>query len=375
MVLQVLFVEDDSDTLKQYETYLPEVFQKNGVDVKIHPCGNFDDALKLAASPLQRYDMIISDTYKGPTKNGDAEVLNLVGAYRGPRFCPLVLYSSGVKPPTLVDSPFVVWADKAKPNDIERAVKEVLKTGVPQIARKLHDEIEASEASFLWKFLEDNWAAIWKATGGDERGIERLIRRRVAIQIGDLDQDGEGLVPVPKRLGSEYYVYPRLPLTYYNLGDILRAKQDQNDFRVILTPHCHLFTQPNHTCPRADYVLTVKTLPAGEILGEKIANAKKLSQREDRHKKLGRWTRSPAQTGGTPDGRHWYLPSFLDIPHLFCDLLQIESVPYSKVGEDFDAIATLVPPYAEALQACFVNFYGSVGIPDLRIESIEDMLD
>ncbi len=53
----------------------------------------------------------------------------------------------------------------------------------------------------------------------------------------------------------------------------------------------------------------------------------------------------------------------------------MESIPYDQVDKTFDAIATLVAPYAEALQACFVGFYGSVGIPDLKTESIEDLLD
>jgi hypothetical protein len=131
---------------------------------------------------------------------------------------------------------------------------------------------------------------------------------------------------------------------------------------------------PGKQRPSADYVLTVKTVKATEILGEKLANVK-VVEKAVQHKKLGQWTRSPAQTDRQPEGRHWYLPAFLDIPHLYCDLLQMESIPYAQVGKDFDAIATLVAPYAEALQACFVGFFGSVGIPDLNVASVEDLLD
>jgi hypothetical protein len=131
---------------------------------------------------------------------------------------------------------------------------------------------------------------------------------------------------------------------------------------------------PGQQNPRADYVLTIKTVKAADVLGEKLANAK-IAEKEAKYKKLEVWTRSPAQTGRVPEGRHWYLPAFLEIPHLYCDLLQMESIPYGQVAKDFDAIATIVAPYAEALQACFVSFYGSVGIPDLRIESIEDLAD
>jgi len=62
------------------------------------------------------------------------------------------------------------WADKGKPGDIERALTDVLKTGVPQIARKLHEELEKSAASFFGHFLKtigrhcrklENWTLLW----------------------------------------------------------------------------------------------------------------------------------------------------------------------------------------------------------------------
>src|SRR3954467_12386714 len=335
MTLQVLLVEDEPTDLKMYEEAFGETFKANNAPATLHPCGDFDDAIKLASDPLRRYDMIISDTYRGHTKNGDAEVLKLVKAYRGPKFCPLVVYSSGAKPDGFKESPFVVWADKAKHGDIERAITQVLRTGVPQIARKLHEELEGSAASFLWPFLEENWEAISKASksGGDL--LERLIRRRAAIQIADFDRSGDNYVPVISRLGSEYYVYPRLVRDYYSLGDVLRQKEDKADFRVVLTPHCHLFMHSGKKKPSADYVLTIKTANAADVLGEKIANAK-AAEEGAKTKKLGLWTRSPAQTERVPEGRHWYLPAFLDIPHLYCDFLQVESIPYDQVAKNFD---------------------------------------
>src|SRR6266852_8940856 len=156
MELQVLVVEDDQNDLKQFMGTFPQVFEKVGAPVTLHGCASFDEAKRLTADPLRRYDLIISDTYSGPTKNADAKVLTLVKAYRNTKFCPLVVYSSGVKPTALGESPFVIWADKGKAGDIERAISSILKTGIPQIASKLHHELEDSAASFLWPFLEKN---------------------------------------------------------------------------------------------------------------------------------------------------------------------------------------------------------------------------
>ena len=60
----------------------------------------------------------------------------------------------------------------------------------------------------------------------------------------------------------------------FNLGDILRSKQDGTDWRVILTPHCHLLKQTNHDKPRADHVLLVKAVKAEVVLGEKLDTTK-----------------------------------------------------------------------------------------------------
>src|SRR5580658_2647166 len=98
MALQVLLVEDEPADLTAYQNDFPETFQQNNVSATLHPCGNFDEAIKLTSDPLLRYDMVISDTYRGPASNAEAEVLKLVAAYRGTKFCPLVVYSSGPKP-------------------------------------------------------------------------------------------------------------------------------------------------------------------------------------------------------------------------------------------------------------------------------------
>jgi len=370
--MQVLLVEDEPEDLRQYERDFPRVFSSRGVEADIHPCQDFGEAYAQTSSPLYRYDLIVSDTYRGPARDRDAQVLRMVQNYRGNRFCPLVIYSSGVKPPDLREGAFVLWADKSRSGDIERALNQLLDTNVPQLARQLHDELERTAGSYLWNFLEDKWQQLNNPSPLGARVLERMVRRRAAVQIAEIDQSSEspGFV---ERHAPEYYVYPAFDTQYFNLGDILRSLRDSNDWRVVMTPHCHLFKQQGQEKPRADHVLLVRAVKARDVLGEKLDKVKTQEKLQQR-RKLSQWARSPAQTEGKPEGRYWYLPGFLDIPHSFCDFLQVESVPYGKLMNDLQRVATLTSPYAEALQSCFAGFYASVGIPTMQTESIESLL-
>ena len=370
--IQVLLVDDEPDDLRQYVRDFPRVFSSRGIEADIHPCEDFDDAFGRVLHPLHRYDLVVSDTYRGLPTDRDAQVLRMVETYRGSRFCPLVVYSSGPKPPELREGAFVVWADKDKSGDIERAMNRLLDTHIPQLARQLHEELERSTGSYLWSFLEDRWHQLNDPSPLGATVLERIIRRRAAIQIGDMDPSS-GMIGLVERHAPEYYVYPPFEQPFFNLGDILRSELDATDWRVLLTPRCHLFKQENQERPRADHVLLVKAVKAEDVLGEKLNNAKNQPEAAQQ-KKLGAWARSPAKTERQPEGRHWYLPGFLDIPHSFCDFLQVDSVPYEEMVTGFRRIATLMPPYAEALQSCFVGFYASVGIPSIHTESIGGLL-
>jgi len=371
MKLNVLIVEDDREFLAQLERDLPQVFLDKDIDVIIHPTPDFDDALRLVKSSHIRYDMVISDTYKGEHKDRNTAVLNTIAEYRRGKFCPIIVCSSGEYPPDLNISAFVRWVDKANLTALDDAINGLLDLGVPQIANQLHSEVNDCAGSYLWDFLEKNWADLNEDSQICKEQLGRLVRGRAALKMNELRPDE--YVALDNRYGLEYYIYPALNHDYFSLGDLLRNKNDHDDIRVILTPHCHLFKQPGAELPRAEFVLTIKAISAEIILGQKLENAKSVDEAA-KLVKLRKWANSPAQTGGKPEGRHWYLPKFLKIPHLFCDFLQVTSFEYSELVDDYETVATLSPPYAEALQECFSSFYGSVGIPKIEPKSILDML-
>jgi hypothetical protein len=95
---------------------------------------------------------------------------------------------------------------------------------------------------------------------------------------------------------------------------------------------------------------------------------------EEKLDTLRRRIQCPAQDLGIPAGRYCFLPRFLDIPNLYCDLLQVESLSYKDIRDNFKRIATLDVPYAEAVQNCFTRFYATVGLPVLNKKNFSDMM-
>ena len=376
MDVNILLVEDNAGDLTSYLRDFPAIFEAAGVTAKFDTAETFEKAYQKINYSHIRYDMILSDTYRGIAKQRDAAVIEMVNTYRKGRFCPLVVFSASAKPDELKEGAFVRWADKAKGGDIESAITAMLMTGVPQLAHSLHDELDQTAGGFLWGFLEENWSRLWAGGSPDPIAIARLVRRRAALHMADLDLSTAPPSPVTAVEGFEYYIYPPLRTNSYCLGLIIKNRTIPDDIRVILTPHCHLVVQQGQAEPRAKYVLTVKTVLAKGLLGSiKLSNAKAKDD-AGKNKKLRDWVTPPSgEPVGLPEGRYWYLPEFLEIPHSYCDFQQIESLRYPKIAEDFQALSVLTPPFAESLQACFVGYHGSVGIPNIRSESIRSLID
>jgi CheY-like chemotaxis protein len=354
--LDILLVEDDPEHLKLLNELLPTT--SNGADLSWHPCSSFEEAHEKLKR--QRFDVVVTDVYrdrKGESKRNlnvdDAKGTNLLELIRAVRFCPIVFFSDGSQPENLKLGPFVRFVSKVKPDLLVAEIEKIIGTSIPTLAATLHEELDRAAGSYLWSFLEEQWGKLGP-THTAPAVLERLIRRRAAIQIGHLNPAASEPAELEVVQGAEFYLYPSIAGEDYRLGDVLRQHEN---FRVILTPHCYLTTQPGKTVPRAEHVVTVRTVPADELIS-------KYPFKGDKDDRLRRCINSPAEIG-EPKGRYWFLPEFLDIPNLFCDFLQLDSIPLDQI-KTHERIATLASPFAEALQACYLKFYTAVGLPSLQ---------
>lgn len=368
--LHILLVEDDEENLELLRETLPE--ELSGFRLEWEPCASFDEALRRV--DRHRYDLVVTDVYRDRDsvhKNvaeGDVQASRIIEQLINRRFCPVVIFTDGSMPPNVKLGPFVRGADKSVGNgQIVARLEELIETGVPTVARTIHEEIDRVTGSYLWGFLAEHWERLTGSGLNARDVLERVLRRRAAIQLARVTPEG-GEVGVVE--AAEFYVYPSIAGDEYRLGEVV-WHNTTGEFRVVLTPHCHLTVQQGATEPKTEFVLTVKALEAGEAI--RLAHTKPDGTAEDPWtgkisklpEKVRRRINSPADLMGSPDGRYWFLPGFLDIPDLYCDLLQLESVPFAALRDEYERLAVLDTPFAEALQSCFTRFYSSVGLPSL----------
>jgi CheY-like chemotaxis protein len=368
--LDILVVDDDPEVLQQLEALLPARIDDH--DVAWEFVGEFDEAL--VRLRRRRYDILVSDIYRDRAgqKNieaGDMRARDLVDEIRQRRFCPIVLFTDGQVPEGLVHRPFVWQGDKSAADldaQLVARIRDAVASGLPTVARELHDELDAYAGSYVWRFLAERWEDLKSRHGLDTELLAKIIRRRAAIQFGRLDQENpDG--PIEREHGDpvDYYIYPPTS-DFLRLGEIIRRKAT-HEIRVVLTPHCFLVKQPGSAVPRANHVLTVRTVGAEELRAAWTWDKK--SSEDD----LRRRTSFPAAKLNPPEGRFYFLPGFLDIPDVYCDLLQLESLAYETVADDFDRLAVLDAPYGEALQAGISRLYGAVGVPVLNPDRVRHL--
>lgn len=361
IILNALVIEDNEDTLNELIATLP----KSLIDYEIlwTPCNSFNEAVKLLA--FQRFDIVITDIYvdvRGHSKNYNFEETganDTINSIRQHRFCPVLAVTDGSKPEGFPESPFIGFADKSNPSIIEKELTKLVSTGIPRLAKNLYDDLDKDASFYLWSFLEKYWNQI---PNTDHVLLERLLKRRSAVLLSRLDNSLQAEIEIVE--GLEYYIYPSISGDEYRLGEIIRNKTS-NTFSVILTPHCHLTVQANATEPRAEYVLTVSTIDAKKTIKEKhkVKNQKK-KKHEEISESIRKRIQGPAGVG-VPAGRYWFLPAFIDIPDLYCDFLQVESIEYKLLAENYERIAVLDTPFAESLQISFTGFYSAIGTPNL----------
>lgn len=357
--LKCMLIDDDSEYLELLTEEISSIVEmRNDVAIDIHPYKEFFAAKKaLECDPY--FDLIVTDIFVGGKYGkGDQKGLEIIEIIKESTPCPIIAISSKVSETDLPErtTPFFKIVDKTDDDASKTAFIEVLDTGIPQAFRRSYARIVKDGREYIWDFLNDNWDRVNGSVNGNSDVLSRLIDKRLGLLFGRMPA---GVVAEHAEVhGAELYIYPPISEGVHRMGEILQHKSS-GEWRVILTPHCHLQPQDGAP-PRAEYVLTAKTVPMVDKIKD-VANDNTVRDR----------ICFPAKSiNPKPAGRFFPIPPFIDIPGVYVDLMQIESIRLEDVNDQYRAYATLDTPFAEKLQECFKTMYGSIGLPSLSLESV-----
>ncbi len=326
------------------------------------PCTNFSEATKRLKE--EKFDLVILDLKNDAANEQDVLAGETVySELKECRFLPVIFHTGYPLKVSDLTSPYVKVVTRGGDWNVLRAtIKEVLDTKLPKLIRHIEEE----QRKFMWESAGKIWAEDLDKTSPSD--LVYLLARRLANTLsGDavrsfLEADGNGGAPKSDKIHAvELYVYPPLS-KYFLFGDVFKKKTGDNiEYFVALTPSC------DHEQNKADFVLLAKCKYLVETNPGKNAKGmldvgKALS--ETSTKELKEFIRD----NSSPVDRYKYLPGTSFLPDLLVDLQDIMSVTpaaLSPAKEEYERIASLDSPFAEALQAKMTRYLGRIGTPDI----------
>jgi CheY-like chemotaxis protein len=365
--ITVLVVDDDPDICAELTTFLQgEDISGEGSDVSVTSTTDFAEALNLLDE--RQFELIILDLRN---EADDEAGLEAFQAIRARRFLPVIFYTNlPYLVSAAVQTPLVRVIRKTDGLlALLAVVRDVFATKLPSVNRALIAHLQYVQRDYMWTFVAEHWAQFGAAT--DKTALAFFLARRLAMSLSGAavdrlvtDLGGEaGAAELkdgrvhPMRL----YVIPPLTSVEPRAGDIFEGEiRGERGFWILLTPSCDLAQH------KADRVLLARcdllnVHPEYTNFTTGPSNGKR--------RLLGELLRN-----GREHDRTYFLPAVFDLPDLVVDLQHLAGCERDEL-EQLGRTATLDSPYAEALVARFMRYFGRLGTPDLDVDSVLDRVD
>jgi CheY-like chemotaxis protein len=368
---RLLVVDDDEEVCRNIQEFL-EYETIDNINISVEIITDFNQALQVLEN--RRIDLVILDVRMGNYEEIQEEEVGrmTLASIQARRFVP-VIFNTGL--PNLVEhlsSHLIRVVTKGSLDCLLEEVKSIFESRLPTINRALIRHFEEVQRQYMWNFVDQHWSELGEIK--DQSELAHLLARRLAIslsvdEIQALETELSGMIN-PSKTETDivhpitYYVIP--PLSKFpQPGDLyLRIIENISSYWVVLNPACD-FVVHKDKCKVEHILLAATTRLSQSPEFTSWSNDKKKENRS----KLEKLIRDNRE-GGQPD-RYFFLPGVLNIPDLIIDLQRIESISYYDFkSQEWDRVASLDSPHAEAFQSKFSRYFGRIGKPDLNSEII-----
>ena len=381
-----ILVVDDESTIAEQIAELLKTSELDGIGALLQTVAESSFERALLALDNGKYDLLVLDvrdqsapqtTLSGSQPNSGIRVFEVI---RARRFIPIVFYTAlPHEVESLENPPFVQVVSKVDGQPeaaLRQAVEAAFSSGFPRIHRALEHHVDLVTRNLIVEFVEQHWSEF----EGHEADLAHLLSRHLGISLergadvlaAELGYPS-GESSVDRVHSTRYYVVP--PEGDSKTGDLLHGPDlaalptDENAARcwyVVLTPTCDLVTGR----VKAEHVVVAQCRPLEEFSEWKswIAEYRKDPGRvsgglTDRLKRLLTSRPQPGQ-----EDRYHYLPAAWQVPDLLVDNQRVVHIDHAQL-EDYERVASLDSPYAEALAHRFGRYLGRLGTPALDIDA------
>lgn len=353
--IRVLVIEDKADLAADAKREIEDAFEDDDeIEAEVLVETDFDEGFARARD--RENDVVVLDVRRDASDSiteDDTAGQVVYHDIKEACFAPIVFWTAL---PEKVNheqmSPLVTVVTKDETVKIPAAIRAAVESGALATIRGIEKQAADILRKHMWSELAPNWTEYTQDT--DSAGITQVLLSRLA-RILDEDRD-QRFTSHP----SHRYVYPPAS-NRRSPGDVLRAT-DQT-WWVVLTPACD-FEQN-----KVEHVLLAMAKP----LTEHPKYQRWASTAAGSNNERNRWESLNEDVLRATRGRFHFLPAFREIPDLVIDLEDVKTVKVDAL-DDFNWVASLVSPFAEALLVQYSHVRGRIGVPDLDSGLIKQRL-
>ncbi|MFT7043830.1 MAG: CheY-like chemotaxis protein [Candidatus Azotimanducaceae bacterium] len=370
----ILTVDDEPERQEDIKRVLGTRMDGNRFNFTL--VNSFDEAIPKIETG--RFDIVFLDVHDN---SGDPDPTNspaeedqrgeeILQKIKNSLFVPVVFYTGYSQKVKHLASPFVkVVAKGSEVEDLRRAVKEILSTGLPELSKHIEEQSRTYMWNSLSKVLSETKIEV------QPKDLSLLMARNLAKNLSQkVIKDIIG-IDCSKINPLEMYLYPP-DQTECNPADIFR-KADGSHW-MVLTTACD-FEQR-----KAENVLMARVIPIKEhpLYGawqKQNAIYKKLAPAMQQLKK----SKTPLKVAmddvrrlvkGQAGDRYKILPGTFFLPDCIVDFQDLANEPMSD-SADYELVCSLDNPYREEMLQLFSKYYGRIGTPDYDIDVLWEQVD
>lgn len=378
MNIQILHIEDESDVVDNVKKNLDEL-EISGCRLQLVKSCGFQEGMETLRN--DRYDLVILDLCVGnASAESDKVGEDVFHQIQQRAFIPVVFFTGLPGYVKSFKSDIVKVVGKADGYDeLIEAIRQIIESGFLKIRQDVDDLTREGVRSFFWNFIHSKSSLIAKLQG-DEISLKYLLLRRLAKSLSsDFLRESINDSGLKKEFAHpmEFYIFPPLD-GEYEAGDIVRSKDGK--LYITLTPSCDFVIRAKGN-RNAEKIFLVHARPIesfSEFQRMKDLQ-KKLKDTEDAKKQIGKDDTNQLKSAESQvkqmmkpgwHERYFFLPPTPFIEASMIDFQNRTTVSYEQLEKEFEPLASLDDPIAQAVMTSYARYQSRIGYPDLDVDFV-----